>query len=161
MTIRKRNKTYQVDGKFCINCLVSLDKNNTRTCDIAQANYICITCRKMRDKQRYQEKREIIRERQRTYDFTIKIKVIEAYGGKCVCCEETVPQFLTIDHIYNNEMVDKEKSENLSGTKLYRWLIQNNFPKEKYQLLCYNCNCAKGLYGYCPHNPHQAPCANY
>ena len=30
------------------------------------------------------------------------------------------------------------------------WLVQNNFP-EGFQLLCNNCNLAKGFYGECPH----------
>lgn len=154
MTTRKRNKNYLTDDKLCINCLVPLDKSNTRACDIAQANYICLICRKLRDQQRYQNKREIIREQQRTYDFAVKMKVIEAYGGKCACCGERTPQFLTVDYIDNDQIV-KEKA-NKSGTKLYRWLIQNNFPKSNYQLFCYNCNSAMGFFGHCPHNPPES-----
>lgn len=153
MTTRKRNKNYKTDGKLCINCLIPLDKNNTRACDIARANYICLICRKLRDQQRYFNNRETMREQQRTYDFAVKIKVIEAYGGKCICCEEKTPEFLTIDHINNDGAADRKKNGKKSGTKLYRWLIRNDFPKYNYQLLCYNCNCAKGFFGYCPHNP--------
>jgi hypothetical protein len=25
------------------------------------------------------------------------------------------------------------------------------YPKDRYQLLCHNCNMAKGFYGLCPH----------
>ena len=34
---------------------------------------------------------------------------------------------------------------------MYRWLKKHGFPKEGFQLLCYNCNCAKGFFGKCPH----------
>jgi hypothetical protein len=38
-----------------------------------------------------------------------------------------------------------------SGTSFYAWLALNGFPKDRYQLLCWNCNVAKGKYGQCPH----------
>jgi hypothetical protein len=139
-----KNKNYTPDGKQCVNCFIDLDYDNTRPCDIAQANYICKSCRKLRDKKRYFDKKEIIREQQRTYDFAVKLKIIEAYGSKCVCCGEETKEFLTIYHINN---------EKKPSVKLHLWLIKNNFPKDSYQLLCFNCNYAKGLFGYCPHNP--------
>ena len=148
---RKRGP-YTYEGKDCIICFKPLTKDNTRPCDIAQANYICKPCRKARDAQRYADHKEIIREQQRTYDFAVKLKIIEAYGGKCACCGETIPEFLTIDHIDNNGAEERRQNNNLTGTKFYRWLIKNNFPKDNYQLLCCNCNCAKGFFGYCPHN---------
>lgn len=38
-----------------------------------------------------------------------------------------------------------------SGWNFYRWLKNNGFPKKDFQLLCFNCNCAKGFFGMCPH----------
>lgn len=84
--------------------------------------------------------------------------MIEAYGGKCVCCGETIPEFLTIDHINNNGADHRRKIRPRrpeigggSGVDFYRWLRQHGYPQEEYQLLCYNCNCAKGYFGQCPH----------
>ncbi len=154
--IEKKKQTrrgpYSTEGKLCINCFIELTPKNTRPADIAQANYVCKPCRKARDKQRYIDRKEIIREQQRIYDPEIKKKIIEAYGGKCTCCGESALEFLTIDHINNDGAADRKQNNKKSGGKLYRWLIKNNFPKENYQLLCYNCNCAKGFFGYCPHN---------
>ena len=31
------------------------------------------------------------------------------------------------------------------------------YPKDGYQLLCHNCNCAKGWYGACPHTEERVP----
>lgn len=76
-----------------------------------------------------------------------KQRVIKAYGGKCVCCGESLLEFLTIDHI-NGYVVGPRK-----GSNLYGWLEDNGYPKEGFQLMCYNCNCSKGRYGYCPHHP--------
>lgn len=136
-----------LEEKFCKDCLVSLNNDNINKYDLDAAQYVCIKCRKQRDKRRYQNRKEIIREQQRIYDLNTKIKIIEAYGGVCACCGENTLEFLTIDHI-NNGVEDRKKN----GGKLYRWLIKNNFPKGNYQILCYNCNCAKGFFGYCPHN---------
>lgn len=75
----------------------------------------------------------------------IRQQVIEAYGRTCVCCGESTQEFLTIDHI--NGRAPREKR----GMLTYERLVRNGFPKENYQLLCFNCNCAKGIYGVCPH----------
>jgi len=86
-----------------------------------------------------------------------RLKVLTHYGGnppKCECCGETHIEFLTIDHI-NNDGAEHRKKLGITqnsghGSKLYRWIIRNNFP-DGFQVLCWNCNCAKGHYGYCPH----------
>lgn len=139
---KSKKGPYSPAGKLCIICLKDLDSNNTRAADIKQANYICINCRKARDKQRYVDKKEMIREQQRIYDLNNKLAVIKAYGGVCECCNENILEFLTINAADRKE----------SGGKLYRWLIKNNFPKDNCQLLCFNCHSSKSLFGYCPHN---------
>lgn len=83
----------------------------------------------------------------------IKLEVINEYGGKCVCCGETNPGFLTIDHINKNGA--EARRRNTAQTKIYNWLKTNGYPKDNYQLLCYNCNCASYRYGECPHKNKQ------
>ncbi len=77
----------------------------------------------------------------------IRQRVIEHYGGKCTCCGELTYEFLTVDHINNDGAQHRRE---MPGKNLYHWLINSNFP-EGFQILCYNCNCAKGAYGQCPH----------
>jgi hypothetical protein len=72
--------------------------------------------------------------------------VIKNYGNKCVCCGEKNYYFLSIDHI--NGGGNKHRKE--IGGNFYGWLIRNKFPKG-FQVLCYNCNFAKGHYEKCPH----------
>lgn len=72
--------------------------------------------------------------------------VLAHYGNKCSCCGESTREFLGIDHI--NGKIPEQK--HLGGQSLCAWLIKNNFP-EGFQVLCHNCNCAKGFYGICPH----------
>lgn len=80
----------------------------------------------------------------------LRRQVFDAYGNKCVCCGEQEPEFLTIDHVNGGGLAHRRSCGN-SGTSVYRWLRKNGFPKEGFQLLCFNCNRALGAYGYCPH----------
>lgn len=80
----------------------------------------------------------------------LKLAVIAEYGGRCVCCGESEPMFLTIDHIYGGGASHRREIGGGSNT-LYKFLKRNNYPKDDFQLLCFNCNCAKGFYGVCPH----------
>jgi len=74
-------------------------------------------------------------------------KVFDHYGYRCQCCGEATPEFLCIDHILGGG----ERHRKIIGSgNLYKWLIQNKYP-EGYQVLCHNCNMAKGSYGVCPH----------
>ncbi len=77
-----------------------------------------------------------------------KLELIKEYGGKCVCCGITEIDFLTIDHIYNDG--GKER-KTIPGHHLAFKLKQRGWPKDRYQLLCYNCNMAKQYANGCPH----------
>jgi len=147
-----KNTNKKAENKICKDCLIDLDANNTNKYSFEHGKYLCKSCEKHRSQKKYIDRKELIREQQRIYDLSVKIKVIEGYGGKCSCCGEVALEFLTIDHINNNGAEDRRQNGKKTGGKLYRWLIKNNFPKEEYQLLCYNCNCSKGFFGYCPHN---------
>lgn len=83
---------------------------------------------------------------------SVRTQVINAYGGKCACCGETEPKLLTIDHVNNDGAEHRRKLNIKGGWVFYSWIIKNNFPKNL-QLLCFNCNCAKGFFGKCPHLP--------
>ena len=85
-----------------------------------------------------------------TWRWKIRLKMIEAYGGKCMCCGESEPAFLTIDHTRNDGYIKRKNGERV-GASLYSALRDAGWPKDNYQLLCMNCNFAKGHFGYCPH----------
>ena len=77
--------------------------------------------------------------------------VLIYYGGnppKCSCCGESTYQFLSIDHIKGG---GNKHRKAVKAQNLYWWIIKNNFP-EGFQILCHNCNLAKGFYGRCPHD---------
>lgn len=82
----------------------------------------------------------------------IRIEVLSAYSkGKpqCACCSEETLEFLCIDHINGGGMAHL-KQLNRRGISFYVWLKKNNYPKG-FQVLCHNCNLAKGFYSVCPH----------
>lgn len=79
-----------------------------------------------------------------------KNQVFDHYGRICKCCKETISEFLTIDHINNDGAKHRRK---VRSTKIYQWLVENNFPKG-FQTLCFNCNTAKGFFGKCPHKKY-------
>lgn len=77
---------------------------------------------------------------------------IEHYGGnppKCACCGEKIRQFLALDHIKGGGNKHRKKIKSRYRT-VGEYLVAKKFPKG-YQVLCFNCNCAKGFYGKCPH----------
>lgn len=96
-----------------------------------------------------EKNRNQIKENHKRWREKIRHQVIEHYSnGKmvCACCGENQYEFLTIDHLDGNGRQHRNKIH----YPLYHWLVKNNFPSG-FQVLCYNCNCAKGKYGICPH----------
>ncbi len=61
-------------------------------------------------------------------------------------------KFLAMDHI-NGRSHLPEKEKNLSDVKLAMWLKKNDYPEGEIQILCHNCNSAKGNSkdNKCPH----------
>ena len=104
--------------------------------------------------------------RQKTRIYKIRLKVLQYYSKRlsksnipcCRCCgENSHIDFLAIDHIAGRKEMDSEPellklgySSSKKVEALGYWIIENNFPKG-FQILCHNCNVAKGLYGECPH----------
>ncbi len=71
-------------------------------------------------------------------------------GGSvaCVCCGESEMLFLSLDHIHGGGNEDRKVRG--SGVKLYTKLRKAGYPGG-FQVLCFNCNMAKGSFGTCPH----------
>jgi len=96
----------------------------------------------------YSKNQEKILSRSSVRNTKRKIKVIQHYGGVCSCCGEYRIEFLCLDHKYGGG--NKHREDIGSGTPMYKWVINNNFPP-LFRVLCHNCNMALGSYGYCPH----------
>src|SRR5438552_2080954 len=81
-----------------------------------------------------------------------RLKFFEEYGGKCACCGESNPYFLTLDHIYGKTSCKE------SGDVSIRKAMSEGWPKDRYQILCFNCNMSKGFFGECAHKSHPSIC---
>lgn len=119
------------DAGLCLHC--------RKPCDnLPQVS--CISCSRKKTEARRQLRRD----------------VFIAYGGAfCACCGESIFEFLTIDHINNDgsqhrKKLFKENGKIMAGVDFCRLLKKQGFPPG-YQVLCWNCNVTKGLYGQCPH----------
>lgn len=118
-----------------------------------EATKICITCKQEKDIKAFSHSAGYTRSECRTCRalverLTLRAAILGAYGCKCACCGESHPYFLTLDHINNDGNVDRET---LKDHQIYAKAKREGFPKDKYQLLCWNCNLAKAHYGKCPH----------
>lgn len=123
-------------SRKCTKCKKEI--NNTKELD--QTSYkkgfwVCRKCESNRGRKQHKE---------------LRLRVIKEYGGKCQCkgCNEDKWEFLSIDHINGG---GNKHRKIIGRSAIYRWLVKNNFPKDKFQLLCMNCNWSRGMYGYCPH----------
>lgn len=116
------------------------------------------------DKRKIQIKLDAVRYREQrslwayTRGRKLKSLIIETYGNICACCGEDAIEFLSIDHI--NGGGHKHRKKTGGGTSFYLWLKRNNYPPG-FQVLCYNCNQAKGYYGKCPHQIARESNNNY
>ena len=79
----------------------------------------------------------------------LKLDVLIAYGGHCNCCGENQYEFLTLDHV-NNDGAEHRRRLNTRGYAVYAEARKLGFPPT-FQVLCMNCNFAKGIHGACPH----------
>jgi len=109
---------------------------------------------------RYQnspELRDKISKNTKEKTIQIKLEVFTHYSKEisnsdvpiCACCKIDDIRFLTLDHIDGRKHLSK-REQKMGGLNLWRHVKKTGFP-EDYQVLCYNCNIAKGTSYFCPH----------
>jgi hypothetical protein len=127
--------------KQCKNCLSAYQKN--RRAKLKESG-LCIYCGKLTEKG-YSVCRGCL-SRQKEEALSLKLEVMQFYGGKCSNCGEGQLEFLCIDH--ENGKGNKHRASlvgNGAGERIYRWLKKSGYPAG-YQVLCFNCNHEKGLF---------------
>ena len=100
----------------------------------------------------YLEHRERVLGHKNAYRHKIRRETLAAYGNKCQCCGETRNEFLAIDHINGDGAAHRRE---IGRGNLLPWLRRKGYPAG-FQVLCHNCNGAKGFYGACPHEVENA-----
>jgi len=142
------------DGKVCSRChtwKTAADYYKTRT------GYLpgqCKECRLTTNKERYYDQANDFKTRvlasQRNQRAAMRLEAITAYGGKCECCGLELLPFLTIDHIHGG---GKQHQRDANGSLgVLRDLKNKQWPRDIARCLCWNCNCVRSRYGYCPHD---------
>lgn len=85
----------------------------------------------------------------RDHRKSIKLEFIKEYGGKCTCCQESIIEFLTLEHKKRDGKQHREKYQ--TTTQQLADLRRRGWPKDNYEILCFNCNMASRYDGICPH----------
>lgn len=141
---RRELKFNRFSAGLCIYCGKNPFKINTQGCSL------CLEKKYLKHKERLKKNPDI----QRNYHLKIRKEVLEKYGNKCKCCGENNWSFLVIDHVNNDG--HKERRElygSQSGSAHSFFLKLRREPlRIDLQVLCWNCNAAKSMYGECPHN---------
>lgn len=152
------------NSKFCICC-----KELKLRSEFYNFNGPCKKCRTARHRERYKqnlaryraygnssyhrrkvETGALRRQRHNLWMANLKAEFISAYGGVCICCGESSPEFLTVEHRLGNGRQHRKKIGN-NGHSMWIYLKRHGWPKDEYTLLCWNCNMAT-RYGHpCPH----------
>ncbi len=121
-------------------------KNRKRVSDILKKYRKSSKFYKGREKRRLAHNKRVSERYRKT-----RLLVIRKYGGEipeCKCCGEKTYEFLSIDHI--NGRGNQERKDYKPGT-FYKLLLTTRKKPKQYQVLCYNCNMAKGFLKICPH----------
>lgn len=106
---------------------------------------------RIRGKRRYHEDKEKMLATMKRSKRKLRLEAVAAYGGMCACCGESEPQFLAIDHIFNDGSEERRRLNGKRGAEFLRWLRAKGWSRDRYRLLCHNCNMSRSFYGQCPH----------
>jgi len=147
-----------VPGKRrCQHCIDAARKKSAEKREAWREQGVCVHCGKKRQAGFVRCQKCL--DTHRRHIVNVKTAIFDAYGGAwCACCGEDTREFLTVDHIdggglrHRRELARTRdgREGQIAGTSFYLWLKRNNFPPG-YQVLCWNCNFAKGAFGICPH----------
>jgi len=139
----------------CRKCDVVLTEENTYPNGNGGRTTICKECDKDRTREWSRNNSEKKRESQIAFWRKLRREVFSIYGERCACCGEERWEFLTIDHVSGNGAEHRKeirgKNHGGGGGHFYLWLRKNGYPRDGYRTLCWNCNAARGVFGYCPH----------
>lgn len=145
---RNTKRTHQCQCKHCRSIVAAASWERRKHIWVEQG--LCSTCGGKLDDSKHKtcfRCREYSRDRNKKW----REEALAIYGkSKCACCGESRFEFLAIDHIAGGGAEHRRSIGSKGGNKFYYWLKQNNYPGG-FQVLCHNCNQAKGLYGCCPH----------
>ena len=116
---------------------------------------MCKPCARLTFKAWFQTNRSRQNVKDRVRTRRLRLEMLQVYGQVCACCGEEREEFLTLDHVHGGGNEHRRRVG--SGVRVYRDLKRRGWPRDGFQVLCYNCNCAHGRCGYCPHSLSRDP----
>lgn len=87
----------------------------------------------------------------KTFAARIREEFLAAYGGRCTCCGEWRKPFLTLEHIFHDGAEHLKRLRTKAPVSMLIDLKRQGWPKDRYTILCWNCNCATRYGAVCPH----------
>lgn len=84
-----------------------------------------------------------------------RLETLRALGAVCACCGEARIEFLAFDHVDGGGNAHRRTFKNNQAYQ--QWLFREGANSGLLRVLCHNCNQARSLYGYCPHEREAAP----
>ena len=155
---RKREDSH----KLCSRCRYQLSASKKRQIKILEGKSLCIVCGKAKptkNKKYCEACAQKSAERHKAWRKQLYTEVLSHYGDKCACCGEASAAFLTLDHIHNDGAAHRRQLKMKGGYSFYRWVKKQGFPP-MFQVLCWNCQNGKRIYGVCPHQS-SSPVSQY
>lgn len=92
---------------------------------------------------------EQLKQNRKKNNELVVTEALNHYGNKCNCCGITNGHFLVFDHINGGGGKFRRRTGASGQLRMSYWLKRNNWPVN-IQLLCSNCNHAKGDKAKCP-----------
>jgi hypothetical protein len=99
----------------------------------------------------YKQNPDSVRRARKNYGHRLKNKIFSTLGERCVCCGETIVEFLTVDHINGGGAAHRKALGGRRGWTVYADIVRQGVPKDKFRILCMNCNWATRKGDECPH----------
>lgn len=145
--------------KTCTKCKAELPASVEYFCRSARyadgLSYFCIKCNsaRVRKWEAANPQRALVLKKRLNYNR--KLEILKQYSASdppvCAChgCGVSSIQFLTLDHTDGDGASHRKLTQSFGGSKFYQWVKDNDFPSGL-QVLCMNCNMAKGNRKECP-----------
>lgn len=146
--------------KICTKCKLEFPATTEYFCKSSKytdgLSYFCIKCNSARVRKWEIDNPKRAHTLMKRLRYNRKLEILKQYSDSiqpvCACkgCGVTAIQFLTLDHTNGDGAVHRKiTNTGQGGAKFYQWVKDNNFPSGL-QVLCMNCNMAKGNRKECP-----------
>jgi len=133
MGLKKVMRHHSPDGYICSTCGKKLIKDINWVPSHHNGKYKRYTCAScVRSRNYFNSQRKVLRER-----------VVNLLGGHCLRCGFNDKRALQIDHIHGGGRKDIKSFGGQEGYYKHLLSLSDKKLKEKYQLLCANCNIIK------------------